>query len=67
MHTAHKIGNTSGVLKLSSDWLSYTGFLKDVRVAAFNDPPGNKDAVIPDPLMEKESSHVYNWDDEPLT
>ncbi len=30
MHTAHKSGNTSGVLKSSSDWLNYTGFPGDV-------------------------------------
>ncbi len=30
MHMAHKIGNTYGVLKSSSDWLNYTGFLGDV-------------------------------------
>ncbi len=33
MHIAHKIGNTSGVSKLSSDWLNYTGFSGDVCVA----------------------------------
>ncbi len=26
----HKIGNTSGVSKSSSDWFNYTGFLGDV-------------------------------------
>ncbi len=31
MLMAHKSGNTSGVSKLSSDWLNYTGFPGDVR------------------------------------
>ncbi len=33
MHMAHKSGNTSGVLKSSSDWLNYTGFPGDVCVS----------------------------------
>jgi len=36
MYMAHKMGNTSGVLKLSSDWLSSTGFLGDVCVNCVN-------------------------------
>ncbi len=43
----HLSGNTSGVLKSSSDWLNYTGFPGDVCVAFFSVPPGNKDAVTP--------------------
>ncbi len=53
MHTAHLSGNTSGVLKSSSDWLNYTGFLWDVCVAFFNVPPGNKDAVTQNPPHER--------------
>ncbi len=64
MHTAHKSGNTSGVSKSSPDWLNYTGFLGDVRVTYFNVPPGNKDAVMPNPLTKEESPHVYNCDDK---
>ncbi len=30
IHTAHKKGNSSEVLKSSSDWLNSTAFLKDV-------------------------------------
>ncbi len=55
MHMAHKSGNTSGVSKFSSDWLNYTGFPGDVYVTFFNVPPGNKDAVMPNPLMKEES------------
>ncbi len=55
MHTAHKIGNTSGVSKSSSDWLNYTIFPGDVCVAFFNVPPGNKDAVTPNPLTKKKA------------
>ncbi len=51
MHTAHLAGNTSGVSKSSSDWLDYTGFPGDVCVAFFNIPPGNKDAVMPNPII----------------
>ncbi len=43
-------GNTSVVLKSPSDWLNYTGFPGDVCVAFFNVPPGNKDAMTPNPL-----------------
>ncbi len=64
---AHKSGNTSGVLKLSSDWLNYTGFLGDVCVAFLNVLPGNKDAVTPNPLAKEESCRVYNCDDERLS
>ncbi len=49
---AHLSGNTSRVLKSSSDWLNYTGFPGDVCVAFFNVPPGNKDAVTPNPLAK---------------
>ncbi len=66
MHMAHKSGNTSGVSKLSSDWLNYTGFLGDVCVVFFNIPPGNKDAVTPNPLAKEESRRVYNFDDKLL-
>ncbi len=52
MHMVHLSGNTSGVSKSLPDWLDYTGFLGDVRVAFFNIPPGNKDAVMPNPLTK---------------
>ncbi len=67
MHMAHKSGNTSGVLKLSSDWLNYTGFPGDVCVVFYNVPPGNKDAVTPNLLTKEESRRVYNCDDERLS
>ncbi len=67
MHMAHLSGNTSGVSKSSSDWLNYTGFPGDVCVAFFNVPPGNKDAVTPNPLTKEESHHVYNCDDKHLS
>ncbi len=41
--------------KSSSDRLNYTGFPGDVCVTFFNVPPGNKDAVTPNPLIEEES------------
>ncbi len=66
MHMAHLSGNTSGVSK-SSDWLNYTGFPGDVCVVFFNVPPGNKDAVVPNPLTKEESRRVYNCDDERLS
>ncbi len=68
MHMAHKSGNTS-VLKSSSDWLNYTGLPGDVCVcvAFFNVPPGNKDAVTPNPFTKEESRRVYNCDDEHLS
>ncbi len=62
-----KSGNTSGVSKSSLDWLNYTGFPGDVRVAFFNVPPGNKDAVTPNPLTKEESHRVYNGDDKRLS
>ncbi len=65
MHMAHKSGNASGVSKSSSDLLNYTGFPGDVCVAFFNVVPGNKEAVMPNPLT-KESRRVYNCDDERL-
>ncbi len=55
MHMAHLSGNTSGVSKSSSDWLNYTGFPGDVCVLFFNVPPGNKDAVMLNPLMKEEA------------
>ncbi len=67
MHMAHKSGNTSGVSKSSSDWLNYTGFPGDVCVAFFNVPPGNKDAVTPNPLTKEESRCVYSCDDKRLS
>ncbi len=53
MHIAYKIGNSSGV----------SG---DVCVTFFDVPHGNKDAVIPNPLMEEESFCVCNCDNECL-
>jgi len=38
----NKIGNTSEVLKSSSDWLNSTGLPEDMCVALFNVVPGNK-------------------------
>ncbi len=55
-------GNTSGVSKSSSDWLNYTGFPGYVCAAFFNIPPGNKDAVTPNPLTKEESRCVYKCD-----
>ncbi len=51
-----KRGNTSGVSKSSSDWLNYTGFLGDVLFAFFKVPPGNKDAVMSNPLTKKKAA-----------
>ncbi len=56
---AHKTGKTSGVLKSSSDWLNYTGFPGDMCLAFFNVPPGNKDAVMPNPLTRKKKAVVF--------
>ncbi len=67
MHMAHLSGNTSGVSKSASDWLNYTGFLGDVCVAFFNVPPGNKDAVAPNPLTKEESCRIYKCDDKRLS
>ncbi len=67
MHMAHLSGNTSGVLKSSSDWLDYTGFPGDTCFAFFNVLPGNKDAVAPNPLTKEESHRVYKCDDEHLS
>ncbi len=67
MHMAHKGGNTAGVSKSSSEWLNYTGFLGNVCGAFFSAPPGNKDAMTPNPLMKEESRRVYNWDDKRLS
>ncbi len=55
MGLVHLSGNTSGVLKSSSDWLDYTGFPGDVCVAFFNVLPGNKDAVAPNPPRKKKA------------
>ncbi len=55
MHMVHLSGNTSGVSKSTSDWLDYTGFMGDVCVTFFNVPPGNKNAVVPNPLTKEES------------
>ncbi len=60
MHMTHLSGNTSGVSKLSSDWLNYTGFQGDVCVTFFNVPPGIKNAVAPNPLVKEESFRAYN-------
>lgn len=46
MHVAHKMGNTLGVSKPSSDWLISPGFPGDACVAFFNDSPGNKAIII---------------------
>ncbi len=62
-----KSGNTSGVLKSSSDWLNYTRLPGDVCVAFFNVSPGNKDALAPNPLTKEESRCVYKRDDECLS
>ncbi len=58
MYIVH--GNTLGVSKSSSDWLDYTGFPGDVCVVFFNVSPGNKEAVMPNPLTKEESRHLYN-------
>ncbi len=62
MHILYLSGNIWAVLNSSSDWLNYTGFQGDVCVAFFNVPPGNKDAVAPNPLTKKESHWVYKCD-----
>ncbi len=67
MHMAHTIGNTSGVLKWSSDWLKYTGFPGDVCVVFCNVLPGNKDAVMPNSLIEEQSCCVHNCYDVRLS
>ncbi len=67
MHMVHLSGNTSRVSKSSSDWLDYTGFPGDVCVAFFNVPPGNKGALVPNPLPKEESRRVYNFDDRRLS
>ncbi len=36
-------------------------------VAFFNVPPGNKDAVAPNPLTKEESCRVYKCDNERLS
>ncbi len=61
--TYTKFENTSGVSKSSSDWLNYTGFLRDVCFAFFNVSPGNKNALMPHPLTKEESHCDYNCDD----
>ncbi len=67
MHMVHVSGNTSWASKSSSDWLNYTGFPGDVCVVFFNVPPGNKDAVMPNPLTKEESRRVYKCDGERLS
>ncbi len=37
------------------------------RFDVFNVPPGNKDAVTPNPLTKEESHRVYKCDDERLS
>ncbi len=66
MHMAHFTGNASGVWKSSSEWLNSTEFPGDVCVTFFTVPPGNKDAVVPNFLMEEQSCHVYSCDSEHL-
>ncbi|ROL50151.1 CUGBP Elav-like family member 2 [Anabarilius grahami] len=39
----------------------------DVCVVFFSGPPGNKDAVMPNPLLEEERCCVYNCDNERLS
>ncbi len=63
----NKIGNTSEVLKSSSEWLNSTGLPEDMCVALFNVVPGNKDAVAPNPQMEEERHHVSNCNNESLS
>lgn len=41
MLKSHFYGNTLARFMLSSDWLSFTGFLVDVSVAFFNDSLGS--------------------------
>ncbi len=64
MHITHNIRSTSGVSKSSLDWSNYTGFLGDVSIMFFNVLPGNKVAVMPNPLMEEESRCVCNYGDD---
>ncbi len=40
---------------------------RETCVAFFNVPPGNKDAVAPNPLTKEESRGVYNRDAERLS
>ncbi len=65
MHMVQLSENTSGVS--SSDWLNYSGFPGDVCVASFNVSPGNKDAVVPNPLTKEKSFYVYKCDGERLS
>ncbi len=51
----HLSENTSVVSKSSSDWWNYRGFPRDVCVALYNVPPGNKYAVIPNPSWKKKA------------
>ncbi len=55
MHMVNLSGNTSVVSKSSSDWFNYTGFPGNVCIVFFNVLPGNKDAVMPNPLTKEES------------
>ncbi len=61
---AHKSGNTSGLPESSSYWFNNTGFPGDLSVTFFNVPPGNKDAVAPNPLTKEESCRVYKCDEK---
>ncbi len=67
MHMVHLSGNTSVVLKSSSNWLNYTGFPGDVCVVFFNVPPGKKDAVVPNSLTKEDSRRVYKCEGESLS
>ncbi len=49
----HLSGNTSGVSKSSAYRLNYTEFPGDVSVTFFNVSPGNKEAVMPNPLTKE--------------
>jgi len=44
-----------------------TGFPSGVCITFFNGPAGNKDAMVPNPLMEEKSHHFYNRDIERLS
>jgi len=61
MHIAHLTGNSSGFSKSSSDWLNSTGCVSRSLMAHLE-----TNAVMPNPLMEKECRRVYNYDNERL-
>ncbi len=52
MHMADKVGNNLGVSKSPSDWSNSTGFPQDVCITFFKVPPGNKDAIKTNLLVE---------------